>query len=108
MNNSANLKITAHRDSEIVLPDWLMNTAPFDDPSRLGEAQGTAVVVEQAGKTTLTITLLHEPRQTCDGLLDSPVAPCPSPGYLRHPDLSARPAELLAMTLALGEAQAGL
>ena len=95
MNNSGNLKVTARGDREIVLPEWLVNTGPFDD-SWVGEAEGTAAVVEQDGRTTVTITLLREHRESCDPALKSQPRPGSSP----------KAAELLALTLALADAQA--
>ena len=95
LNNSGNRKIAAHRKPEIVLPDWLINTGPFEDPCQ-GEAQGTAMVVEQDGRTTLTIKLLQESGEIGDGTLKHPSRFGSAP----------RPAQVLALTLALADAQA--
>src|SRR5689334_4749151 len=58
---------------EIVPPERLVTTEEFDDPWYPGEAIGTLVLVEQAGRTTLTQTMLYESREARDGVLKSPM-----------------------------------
>ena len=56
---------------EIVIPERLVSTEKFDDPWYPGEAVGTLVFTEQAGRTTLTQTILYESREIRDGVLKS-------------------------------------
>jgi uncharacterized protein YndB with AHSA1/START domain len=56
---------------EIVRPERIVQTEAFDEPWYPGEAVGTAVLVEQAGKTTLTTTVRYESREIRDGVLKS-------------------------------------
>ena len=56
---------------EIVPPERIVNTESFDDPWYPGEAVGTAVLVEQDGKTTLTTTVTYASREARDGVLKS-------------------------------------
>ena len=56
---------------EIVAPERVVATEKFDQSWYPGEAVGTFVLVEQAGKTTLTQTILYESREARDGVLKS-------------------------------------
>ena len=56
---------------EIVAPERIVATEKFDQSWYPGEAVGTFVLVEQAGKTTLTQTILYESREARDGVLKS-------------------------------------
>lgn len=56
---------------EIVAPERLVATEKFDQSWYPGEALGTFVLIEQAGKTTLTQTILYESREARDGVLKS-------------------------------------
>jgi len=56
---------------EIVTPERIVATEKFDQSWYPGEAVGTFVLVEQAGKTTLTQTILYESREARDGVLKS-------------------------------------
>jgi uncharacterized protein YndB with AHSA1/START domain len=56
---------------EIVAPERVVATEKFDQSWYPGEAVGTLVLVEQAGKTTLTQTILYESREARDGVLKS-------------------------------------
>jgi uncharacterized protein YndB with AHSA1/START domain len=56
---------------EIAPPERLVGTERFDDPWYKGEAVGTHVLVEQDGKTTLTLTVLYESKEVRDGVLKS-------------------------------------
>jgi uncharacterized protein YndB with AHSA1/START domain len=56
---------------EIVAPERIVATEKFDQAWYPGEAVGTFVLVEQAGKTTLTQTILYESREARDGVLKS-------------------------------------
>jgi len=48
--------------------------AVADDPWYPGEALDTTVLVEQAGKTTLTTRTLYESQEIRDAVLKSPMA----------------------------------
>ncbi len=54
---------------EIVRPERVVQTERFDDYP--GEALNTTVLVEQGGKTTLTVTLLYDSQATRDAVLKS-------------------------------------
>lgn len=56
---------------EIVTNERIVATEKFDEAWYPGEAVGTAVLVEQDGKTTLTQTVLYESREVRDGVLKS-------------------------------------
>jgi uncharacterized protein YndB with AHSA1/START domain len=56
---------------EIVPPERIVNTESFDTPWYPGEAVGTAVLVEEGGKTTLTTTVRYASREARDGVLKS-------------------------------------
>ena len=56
---------------EIVAPERIVATEKFDQSWYPGEALGSFVLIEQAGKTTLTQTILYESRQARDGILKS-------------------------------------
>jgi uncharacterized protein YndB with AHSA1/START domain len=58
---------------EIVIPEKIVATEKFDEPWYPGEAVGTITLTEQAGKTTLTQTLLYESREARDMVLKSPM-----------------------------------
>ena len=54
---------------EIVPPERSVHMESFDDYP--GEAQVTAVFVEQGGKTTLTATVLYPSREVRDAVIQS-------------------------------------
>jgi uncharacterized protein YndB with AHSA1/START domain len=56
---------------EVSPPERVVQTEVFDDPWYPGEAVGTAVLVEQDGKTTLTTTIRYESRAIRDAVLKS-------------------------------------
>ncbi|HXA83484.1 MAG TPA: SRPBCC family protein [Candidatus Dormibacteraeota bacterium] len=58
---------------EIAAPERIVATEKFDQAWYSGEAVGTARLVEQGGKTTLTQTVLYESRETRDAVLKSPM-----------------------------------
>jgi hypothetical protein len=58
-----------------------VTTERFDQPWYPGEAVGTVVFTEEAGKTTLTQTLLYESREARDGVLKSPMEQGLEAGY---------------------------
>ena len=58
---------------EIVVPELLAATERFDDPWYPGDALGTTVLVEQGGRTTLTLTMRYESREARDAVLKTPM-----------------------------------
>lgn len=72
---------------EIVVPERVVTTEKFDEAWYLGEAVGTIVLVEQGGKTTLTLTIAYESRQARDAVLKSPMEEGVAAGYDRLEDL---------------------
>ena len=54
---------------EIVPPERIVATESFDEPWYPGEAVGTYILAEQAGKTTLTFTVRYGSRETRDAVL---------------------------------------
>ena len=54
---------------EIVAPERIVNTESFDEPWYPGEALDTTVLIEQGGKTTLTLTVVYESREARDAVL---------------------------------------
>jgi uncharacterized protein YndB with AHSA1/START domain len=78
---------------EIVAPERIVATEKFDESWYPGEAVGTIVLVESAGKTALTQTILYESREAREVVLKSPMEQGMAAGYDRL-------AELLASILA--------
>jgi uncharacterized protein YndB with AHSA1/START domain len=58
---------------EVVRPERFVATEAFDEAWYPGEAVDTIVFTEQAGKTTLTQTILYDSRETRDAVLKSPM-----------------------------------
>ena len=58
---------------EIVVPERIVSSEKFDDPWYEGEALGTVTFVEQAGKTTLTITMRYDSQAIRDAVIKSPM-----------------------------------
>ena len=56
---------------ELITNQRIVSTEKFDEAWYSGEAIGTALFVEQNGKTTLTQTMLYDSRETRDGILKS-------------------------------------
>jgi uncharacterized protein YndB with AHSA1/START domain len=56
---------------EIVAPERLVCSERFDEAWYAGEALNTTVLVESGGKTTLTLTIRYESRETRDAVLKS-------------------------------------
>lgn len=56
---------------EIVPPERLVATEAFDESWYPGEALDTTVLVEQGGRTTLTLTVLYESREARDAVIQS-------------------------------------
>ncbi|MEO8140688.1 MAG: SRPBCC family protein, partial [Gemmatimonadota bacterium] len=58
---------------EIVRPARIVATEAFDQSWYPGEAVTTLTLVEQGGRTTLTLTVLYESREARDAVLRSPM-----------------------------------
>jgi len=58
---------------EIVPAERVVQTEVFDQPWYPGEAVGTMVMVEKDGKTTVTITMRYDSRETRDAVLKTPM-----------------------------------
>lgn len=74
---------------EIVTPERIVATEKFDESWYPGEAVGTILLVEQAGKTTLTQTVRYESRAALDAVLKSPMESGVAAGYDRLEELLA-------------------
>jgi uncharacterized protein YndB with AHSA1/START domain len=82
---------------EIARPERIVQTERFDEPWYPGEAINTTVLTENAGKTTLSVTLLYDSPEIRDLVLKSGIEHGVSHSYDRL-------AELLA-TLPAGDAE---
>src|SRR5262249_36470363 len=58
---------------EIAPPERYVGTETFDQPWYPGEAVGTTVLVEEGGRTTLTLTVQYESKEIRDAVLQSPM-----------------------------------
>lgn len=58
---------------EVVPPERIVTTEKFDQAWYPGEAVGTVVLVEQGGRTTLTLTVRYDSREARDAVLKSPM-----------------------------------
>jgi uncharacterized protein YndB with AHSA1/START domain len=66
---------------EITPPERIVNTEKFEQPWYPGEAVGTAVLTERAGRTTLTTTVSYDSREIRDAALKSGMEQGISAGY---------------------------
>ena len=74
---------------EFVPPERMSATEKFEPSWYSGEAQVSTVLAEQGGKTTLTLTVTYESRETRDAVLKSPMEGGVAYGYDRLADLLA-------------------
>lgn len=74
---------------EIVRPERIVFTEKFDEAWYSGEALGTNALVEQDGRTTLTLTLQYESREVRDEILESGMERGVSASYDRLEELLA-------------------
>lgn len=74
---------------KIVPPERLVTTERFDDAWYAGEAVNTMVLIENQGKTTLTLTMLFESREARDMALKSGMEYGVALGYDRLDDIFA-------------------
>jgi uncharacterized protein YndB with AHSA1/START domain len=58
---------------EFIAPERVVATESFDEPWYPGEAVVTNALVEQGGKTTLTLTVRYESREARDTALKTPM-----------------------------------
>ena len=77
---------------ELGPPERIVSTEQFDDPWYAGEAVGTLVLVEQAGRTTLTTTVRYASREVRDAVLRSPMERGVAASYDNLAGLLATPA----------------
>jgi len=75
---------------EVVVPERIVATEKFDQAWYPGEAIGTLVLVEQAGRTTVTQTVLYESQEARDGILKSGMETGVAASYDRLADLLTR------------------
>jgi uncharacterized protein YndB with AHSA1/START domain len=80
---------------EYVPPERIVATEKFDESWYPGEAIVSTVLVEQGGKTTLTLTVRYESREARDAALKTPMEHGVAVGYDRL-------AEMLATLLSSG------
>ena len=74
---------------DFVPPERIVQTESFDESWYPGEALGTIVLVEQGGKTTLTLRMLYESREARDAVLKFPMEQGAAAGYDRLAELLA-------------------
>lgn len=74
---------------EIVAPERLVATETFDDPWYQGEGLATYLLVDQGRKTTLTLTMRYESRETRDAVLKTPMDQGVGSSYDRLAELLA-------------------
>jgi uncharacterized protein YndB with AHSA1/START domain len=77
---------------EIEIPERVVATEKFDEAWYPGDAVGTLLLVEQAGRTTVTQTMLYDSRQTRDAVLKSPMETGVAASYDRLETLVLSPA----------------
>ena len=75
---------------EVVVPERVVATETFDQAWYPGEAVGTLVLVEQAGKTTVTQTMLYQSQEARDGILKSGMETGVAASYDRLAELLTR------------------
>jgi len=74
---------------EIRAPERLVTTEQFDQSWYPGEGVGTLVLLEQGGKTTLTLTMLYESREAREAALKSGMEQGVAASYDRLAELVA-------------------
>lgn len=58
---------------EILPPERIVHTELFDEDWTGGETEVTAVLAEQGGRTTMTMTVLYSSKEARDGALATPM-----------------------------------
>jgi uncharacterized protein YndB with AHSA1/START domain len=74
---------------EVAPPELVSQTEAFDQPWYPGAALVTLTLTEEAGKTTLTLTVLYESQEARDGVLKTPMHRGVAAGYDRLAGLLA-------------------
>jgi len=74
---------------EIVRPNRIVHTELFDEAWYEGESLNTWALTEQAGNTTLAVTMRYETRETRDGVLESGMERGVATSYDRLDDIFA-------------------
>ena len=74
---------------EVTRPERIVSTEIFDESWYPGGAVGTMVLTEQAGRTTVTTTVLYDSRDARDAVMKSPMETGLSAGYDVLDDLLA-------------------
>jgi uncharacterized protein YndB with AHSA1/START domain len=72
---------------EIVVPERLVTTENFDQPWYPGDALTTNVLIEESGRTTLTLTVLYDSQKTRDAALKAPMEKGVAASYDRLEEL---------------------
>ena len=75
---------------EVAAPEGIVASEKFDQAWYPGEAIGTLVLLEQAGKTTVTQTVLYESQEARDGILKSGMEQGVAASYGRLAELLSR------------------
>jgi uncharacterized protein YndB with AHSA1/START domain len=78
---------------EIVPPEKIVSTEKFDEAWYPGEAVGTIVFTEQAGRTTITQTVLYQSHEALEAVLKSPMEDGVAAGYNRLEEVLATVAQ---------------
>ncbi|HXU29445.1 MAG TPA: SRPBCC family protein [Thermoanaerobaculia bacterium] len=74
---------------EIAAPERIVQTEVFDDAWYPGEALNTTLLVEENGRTTMTLTVLYQSKEARDGVLASPMEEGVAASYDRLAELLA-------------------
>jgi uncharacterized protein YndB with AHSA1/START domain len=74
---------------EVVAPERIVATEAFDQSWYPGEAVSTVALVEQGGRTTLTLTVRYESREARDAVLKSPMESGVAAGFDKLAELLA-------------------
>ena len=74
---------------EVVSPERIVATEAFDQSWYPGQAVSTVALVEQGGRTTLTLTVRYESREARDAVLKSPMEEGVAAGFDKLADLLA-------------------
>jgi uncharacterized protein YndB with AHSA1/START domain len=74
---------------EVVPPERIVATEKFDQSWYPGEAVGTVVMVEQGGRTTLTLTVQYESKEARDAVLKSPMEQGVAAGFDKMAEILA-------------------
>ena len=76
---------------EIVAPEKVVNTERFDEAWYPGEAIVTNSLVEESGKTTLTLSVMYESKEARDIALQSPMEQGVAMGFDRLAEIVEKP-----------------